>query len=327
MRSLKIEASAVDACKQLFRDVESLNLKILMGYENLVPRLELDHQGFNRLTSLELESCKYMKYLIDTTNQHAATTSFSNLVNLSLRNLLELEGLCYGDQPPGFLQKLKTLSIHNCKRMIGAIPILQNLERLEVTSGDGIQVLFQNAELQSTQQQGSLKSLKIVQINSCNKLTYLFPATVAGSLGQLEKLKIDNCLKLEQIIQTTDQVQIIRTTDQVSLQSLREVYIRECDNLTSLESLSHGGDLKSLTSLHIFSCTRLENIFPTSMAKYLRQLNEIRLEKLPQLKGMDETNTVLTLPSLQKLTVTSCPQLLPFTISAKIQVIFQVSFS
>ena len=161
----------------------------------------------------------------------------------------------------------------------------------------------------------SLTSLKVVRIDSCNKLTYLFPATVADSLGQLETLEIFNCLGLEEIIQETE-------VSNISLQSLREVRVDGCNNLTSLSSLCHGHILKNLKKLVILHCRRLEYTFPTSMAEGLPQLKEIALENLPQLNGGNGNDIVLTLPSLQVLTVESCPQLTSFFISAKIQVTF-----
>ncbi|XVF78691.1 hypothetical protein PTKIN_Ptkin14bG0155800 [Pterospermum kingtungense] len=316
MRSLEIEASKIEACRQLFQDLESLNLKTLEGPQSFVPslELELDLRGLShKLTSLGLESWKSMKCLVDTTELHASTAAFFNLVNLSLKDLPELEQLCYGHHSQGFLEKLKTLLIDNCKEMVGAIPMLQNLETLKIIrSCDKMQALFQTVELGSTEQalsqNASLKSLKFVEIDGCNKLTYLFPAMVANSLGQLETLKIRNCLELEEIIQETE-------VSDINLQSLREVFVEECNNLTSLSSLSNGHILESLKTLDIRNCSRLEHTFPTSMAECLPQLSRIALKNLPQLKN----DIVLTLPSLQYLTVADCPQLVPLTVSAKIQ--------
>ncbi|XVE50150.1 hypothetical protein DITRI_Ditri01bG0138800 [Diplodiscus trichospermus] len=202
--------------------------------------------------------------------------------------------------------------------MKGGIPILQNLEKLEVTSCEKIQHLFETAELWSTQQalnhhhhhHLSLKSLKVVEIGSCNKMRYVFPVAVANSLGQLETLRISNCLRLAEIIQETE-------ASNTSLRSPREVHVSECNNLTSLSSLSHCQFLENLTDLYIQSCCRLEYTFPNSMAEgTLPQLKTISLRNLPQLKGND---IVFTLPSLQQLEVMYCPLLTPFIIWAKIQ--------
>ncbi|XP_022753653.1 probable disease resistance protein At4g27220 [Durio zibethinus] len=313
-RSLKIKGSVIEACKQLFGVSESLNLKNVVGYQNLVPSLESGQVVFSKLTSLDLESCKHMKCLIDTTKQQELTNAFSNLLELSLTNMRGLEELCSGHQPQGVLLKLKTLTIDNCWDMTSGIPILQSLERLEVKYCDEMQVLFQIAELRSIQQGPShyvcLQSLKVVRIDNCNKLRYLFPTSVAISLGQLETLNISDCLELEEIIPKTE-------VSNINLQSLSEVYVRGCNNMTSLSSLSHGQILEKLTTLKIRDCSRLEYTFPISMAEGLPQLHKVTLRGLPEFKGRNGNDIVLTLPSLQELKMRECPQ---FIISGKIQI-------
>ncbi|XP_022753325.1 disease resistance protein At4g27190-like isoform X3 [Durio zibethinus] len=268
-RSLKIEGSVIEACKQLLGDTKSLNLKDMVGYPNLVPSLESGQVVFSELTSLGIESCEHMKCLIDTTKQQVLTN---------------------------------------------AIPILQSLESLEVESCNEMQVLFQIAEVRSIQQgtshRVSLQSLKVVRIDNCNKLRYLFPTSVAQSLGQLEELHISDCLELEEIIPKTE-------VSNINLQSLREVHVSGCNNLTSLSSLSHGQILEKLTTLRIRDCSRLEYTFPISMAEGLPQLNKVTLEGLPEFKGRDGNDIVLTLPSLQELEMRECTQ---FIISAEIQI-------
>ncbi|XP_022753315.1 probable disease resistance protein At4g27220 isoform X2 [Durio zibethinus] len=311
-RSLKIEGSVIEACKQLLGDTESLNLKNVVGFQNLVPSMESGRVVFNKLTSVGLESCETMKCLIDTTKQQELTIAFSNLFKLSLKDMRGLEELCSGHQPQGFLLKLKTLIIDKCRDMTCAIPILQSLEWLEVNYCDEMQVLFQIAELKSIQQgpshHVSLQSLKVVRIDNCNKFRYLFPSSVAKSLGQLETLNISDCLELEEIIPKTE-------VTNINLQSLREVHVSGCSKLTSLSSLSHGQSLENLTTLEIIDCSRLEYTFPISMAEGLPQLNKVTLQRLAEFKGRDGNDIVLMLPSLQALEIRECPQ---FIISTKI---------
>ncbi|PPS17186.1 hypothetical protein GOBAR_AA03399 [Gossypium barbadense] len=474
-RSLRIiDIKSIDACKQLFEDVESLDLKTVQGYPNLIPSLELE---FSKLTSLGLDSCDGMKCLIDASKQQVPTTAFSNLRSLSLASMLALEELCNGPQPQGFLQKLETLSLQDCNEMIGAIPISQNLEALQVhqcaannslgqlqsldirrcsqleeiiqgtevlnispqslrkirvsecnkltslsslSHGHRLQELsvddcprltpliisakiqklelrrmtseqlsnldicnceeeeqitekdqtsshdhqlqpicFPNLTLISifncenlnclfpiTVAHGSfpkllnasnlqtleirncsqleeiiqdpqvsnigLQCLREIKVENCNNLRYLFPMSIANSLQGLRTLQISRCFGLEEIIKAKEAAN-------VCLHSLMEVFVRECNKLTSLASLSHGHILKSLKNLEIYDCLQLEDTFPISMAQGLPLLNEVVLENLPQFKGRGGNEVVLTLSSLQKLKVVNCPELTPFIISAKIK--------
>ncbi|KAL1102488.1 hypothetical protein V6Z11_D05G368200 [Gossypium hirsutum] len=180
--------------------------------------------------------------------------------------MLALEELCNGPQPQGFLQKLETLSLRDCNEMIGAIPILQNLEELQVHQCGKMQVLFQTVELRSIEQWPnhhlSLQSLKVVQISDCNSLKYLFPMSAANnSLGQLQSLDIRRCSQLEEIIQGTEVLNI-------SPQSLRKIRVSECNKLTSLSSLSHGHRLQELL---VDDCPRLTPLIISAKIQLLME--------------------------------------------------------
>ena len=47
---------------------------------------------------------------------------------------------------------------------------------------------------------GSFSNLKTLEMFSCRKLRYLFSLSTARGLYQLEKMKINNCVDMEQII-------------------------------------------------------------------------------------------------------------------------------
>ncbi|XP_012442127.1 putative disease resistance protein RGA4 [Gossypium raimondii] len=182
-RSLRIYKS-VDACKQLLEDVEFLQLNKVEGHPNLIPSLNL---GFRKLTSLNLRQCHFMQCLIDASKQQVPITALSNLRKLSLSHMFHLEEMCNAPQPQGFLRKLEEVIVSDCGEM---------------------QVLFPIAELRSIEQEGpsrylSLQSLKIVKIEGCNNLKYIFPMSVANSLGlgQLQTLRIERCSQLQEIIQ------------------------------------------------------------------------------------------------------------------------------
>ncbi|KAA3453129.1 disease resistance protein [Gossypium australe] len=316
-RSLEIFNESIDACKQLFEDVESLGLKAVQGCPNLIPSLELD---FSKLTSLRLQRCDGMKCLIDASKQQVPTTSFSNLRSLSLASMLALEELCNGPQPQGFLQKLETLSLRNCNEMIGAIPISQNLEELHVHQCGKMQVLFQTVELRSINQWPnhhlSLRSLKVVQITDCNSLKYLFPMSAANnSLGQLQSLDIQRCSQLEEIIQGTEVLNI-------SPQSLRKIRVSECNKLTSLFSLSHGHRLQELS---VDDCPRLTPLIISAKiqklelrrmtSEQLSNLDICNCEEEEQITEKDQTSShdhqlqPICFPNLTLITIFNCENL------------------
>ncbi|KAH1063576.1 hypothetical protein J1N35_028563 [Gossypium stocksii] len=448
-RSLRID-KYVDGCKQLFEDVESLQLNGVEVHPNLIPSLDL---GLSKLTSLDLRWCHSMQCLIDASKQQVPITALSNLRKLLLSRMFHLEEMCNAPQPQGFLQKLEEVIVSDCGAM---------------------QVLFPIAELRSIEQEGpsrhlSLQSLKIVEIKRCNNLKYIFPMSVANSLGQLHTLKIKSCSQLEDIIQdrqvackcllqslrevsfidlpqlkkmdvngillTQSSLQKLKvhncpqlthfsisttiqelvfgkmTNEQLSklhlckyeeleqdqtssqyhplpicfpnlilidileceslkslfpiivaqdsskklnapnlqtlkikrcfgmeeiiqgsqvstinFQCLREVEVRECNNLKFLFPMCVANSLGKLQTLKIKSCSQLQDIIQgpkvlISIAQGLARLNEVEFINLPRLKGKNRNDIVLTSPSLHMLKVRDCPQLAPFSVSTTIQVL------
>ncbi|XP_052884803.1 disease resistance protein At4g27190-like [Gossypium arboreum] len=218
LKSLRIGKSSfqkgidksVGACKQLFEDVESLQLNGVEGHPNLIPSLDL---GFSKLTSLDLRWCHSMQCLIDASKQQVPITTLSNLRKLSLSGMFHLEEMCNASQPQGFLQKLEEVTVSDCDKMQVLFPIVEYLRSIE-QAGPSRHL--------------SLQSLKIVEIERCKKLKYIFPMSVANSLGQLHTLKIKSCSQLEDIIEDPQVAYLC------SLQNLREVCVSHCNNLASL---------------------------------------------------------------------------------------------
>ncbi|KAL1102487.1 hypothetical protein V6Z11_D05G368100 [Gossypium hirsutum] len=341
-RSLTIFNNAsLDACKQLFEDVESLDLERVQGYPNLIPSLELE---FSKLTSLVLYSCDGMKSLIDASKQQVPTTTFSNLRSLSLASMLALEELCNGPQPQGFLQKLETLSLRDCNEMIGAIPISQNLEELQVHQCGKMQVLFQTVELRSIEHYNlsSLKFLNLFEltelrviwngpiqavnfqnltqlnVRNCRSLRYIFSPTIAQYLPRLSELYISDCEELEQIIDK-DQKSSQHHLQPICFPRLAEVIIFYCKNLKYLFPITSAyGGLPKLKTISLGNVPKLEQVFEGDEANvskdeekviHLPQLTDLDLDRLPNLMSFSPVGYHFVFPSLDDLNVQDCPNL------------------
>ncbi|TYI84776.1 hypothetical protein E1A91_D05G390500v1 [Gossypium mustelinum] len=332
-RSLRINTS-VDACKQLFEDVESLQLNRVERLPNLIPSLDL---GFSKLTSLDLQWSYNMQCLIDALKQQVPITALSNLRKLSLSHMFDLEEMCNAPQPQGFLQKLEEVIVSDCGEMQVLFPIaelrsieqegpsrhlsLQSLKIVKIWSCYKLKYIFPMSVANSLRQLHTLsigcclqlediiqdrqvaykcllQSLKIVEIEGCHKLKYIFPMSVANSLGQLHTLKIENCSQLEDIIQDR------QVAYECLLQSLKIVEIKACDNLKYIFPMSVANSLGQLHTLKIESCWQLEDIVQDRQVAYkclLQSLRKVSLIDLPQLKRRDVNDIMLTQSSLQKL--------------------------
>ncbi|TYG71526.1 hypothetical protein ES288_D05G403700v1 [Gossypium darwinii] len=309
--SLRIDKS-VDACKQLFEDVESLQLNKVEGHPNLIPSIDL---GFSKLTSLDLRCCHSMQWLIDASKQQVPITALSNLRKLSLSRLFHLEEMCNAPQPQGFLQKLEEVIVSDCGEM---------------------QVLFPIAELRSIEQEGpschlSLQSLKIVEIERCNNLKYIFPRSVANSLGQLHTLKIKSCSQLEDIIQDP-QVEykcLLQSLRKVSLIDLPQLKGRDRNDIVLTSPSLHvlkvlvlsemtekqlfefsGYNVSSPEILSLSGLTELRVIWSGPIqVEHFRNLTELTLNGCRRLRYIFSPTIARNLPQLCKLVIFNCEEL------------------
>ncbi|KAG8492275.1 hypothetical protein CXB51_009939 [Gossypium anomalum] len=293
-RSLRIGKS-VDACKQLFEDVESLQMNYVKGHPNLIPSLDL---GFSELTSLDLDWSHSMQCLIDASKQQVPITAFPKLRKLSLCHMLVLEEMCNVPQPQGFLQKLEEFKVKSCHNM---------------------KVLFPIAELRSIEREGpsrhlSLQSLKIVEINKCNNLKYIFPMSVANSLGQLHTLKIKSCSQLEDIIQDPQVAYICL------LQSLREVSLIDLPQLKGRDVNDIMLTQSSLQKLKVHNCPKLTHfIISTTIQELvlgkmtneqLSNLHSCKYEELEQDQTSSQHHPLpICFPNLILIDILECESL------------------
>ncbi|MBA0746696.1 hypothetical protein Gogos_009193, partial [Gossypium gossypioides] len=258
--------------------------------------------SLGRLQTLKIWDCSQLEEIIqgsevsDINLQSFREVEPWEIANFEDMRLLPIERIIQGSKVSNIsLQSLREVEVRNCNNLMYLFPMsiansLRRLQTLQISDCSQLEEIIQGSEVSNI----SLQSLREVKVENCNNLRYLFPMSFANSLGGLQTL--EGCFGLEEIIKA-------KKESNICLYSLMEVFVRECNMLTSLSSLSHGRILKSLTKLEIYDCLQLEDTFPITMAQGLPLLNEVVLEDLPQFKGRDGNEIVLTLSSLQKLKV------------------------
>ncbi|KAB1670336.1 hypothetical protein ES319_1Z178300v1 [Gossypium barbadense] len=339
-------SSSLSAFNNLFCNVEELNLRNVGGQKNIVP--SIDEMGLNELTSLQLESCDDMEFLIDTKNdQGSSTVAFSNLVELNIKPLLSN------------LTELRLHSLPKLKRIWEVKPSHRAI--------------------------ASLQSLKVVSIEYCDNLKTIFSPCLALSMLHLEELYIRYCDRLEQVIGFGQEdeiiendcllycwpkLEVLRIKDCESLkyissntliQSLESVYIYNCHQLIqiynmeqsivlpelgsqndsplccwpklrilSIEScpnLKYNHCWKKLKTLRIEDCQLLKYVFANTLSQGFPLLESLCLKNCPQLlqvfsstEGRDVIgdHILLNVPFLQDLVVINCPQFSCFIVQAQL---------
>ncbi|XVE61133.1 hypothetical protein DITRI_Ditri06bG0015300 [Diplodiscus trichospermus] len=349
-KTLKIKESSLDAFTKLLLTVEDLSLDSITGYKNLGP--VVDRRGLQKLTFLELQDCKDMECLIDTTQLQAPTPAFPTLKKLTMSKMVSLKQLCDGRPPKEFLLNLEELAIRNCTDMISAVPAVQNLSRVTIKDCGQLQVVFEMEYLLHSKQENEpqwlskltclelellpelwciwkgpthhvrLQRLQVVKVQHCDRLTSLFSPSIAQSLVQLEEMEILHCPELKQIIsefeEDDDEISPNSFMQPLCLPKLTTIKIIDCSRLKYVFPMSMAEGLPQLKSLCIIDSSQLEQIFSSAKEKdekdiVLSQFQTLVLQNLKNLRSFCPENCFIKLPSLVELKVYRCPQLTHFT--------------
>ncbi|XVE50523.1 hypothetical protein DITRI_Ditri01bG0169200 [Diplodiscus trichospermus] len=147
----------------------------------------------------------------------------------------------------------------------------------------------------------SLRSLKVLKIEDCHKLTSLFSFALAERMVCLEKLEIHCCNALKQII--TD-------TSPLCLPRLRTLEITNCGLLEYVFRITTASFALQLTVITIISCDGLDRVIEVENEQTeLPHLQRLELKSLENLTTFCSRESSVGLPSLEKLEVEACPKL------------------
>ncbi|KAK2368422.1 putative disease resistance protein [Trifolium repens] len=201
----------------------------------------------------------------------------------------------WDDNLPGhsFIQNLTSLTIDECVNIVYAfsssvardLVVFPSLETLEISHMEHLKSLWHNQLAPN-----SFCKLKQLTIQSCNKISNVFPSYVLDKLHNLEKLTITDCPALEVVFKT---------------QSLQV----ECKSLM----------FSNLGQLKLTECKSLKYVFPLSVAKELQHLQELCIiecgvESIVARDEMVDTSSIpiLIFPVLKSLMFRDLTQLQNF---------------
>ncbi|KAG5122711.1 hypothetical protein JHK84_041051 [Glycine max] len=286
--------------KDFFQKAEYLHLEHLEGgYKNVIP--SMDPQGMNHLIFLFLEYCPEIKCVFDGTTMQTED-AFSSLVILSLSQLHNLEEVFNDPSSRCSLKCLEELTIKSCRQLYNiSFPknsklchlkfltiykcpmltcifkpsIVQTLELLEEVEISGCSELKQiieeveegSVDYVSSQSHTSLMlpKLRILTIDGCDGLEYIFPMCYAQGLASLEILEIEECNELKYVFGsekehdlTVYQHQTHRQTKvDINLLYLGELHLKSLPNLVEIWPKYFHPRLPNLEKLICENCPRL----------------------------------------------------------------------
>ncbi|TYI32006.1 hypothetical protein ES332_A04G027200v1 [Gossypium tomentosum] len=279
-RTLKIHdfSSSLSAFSNLFYNVEKLKLENVSGQKNIVP--SIGEMGVNELTSLKLQSCDDMEFLTVITRDQGPSVALCNLVELNIRSMVSLKGLCFGLSPTRFLQNLKQVIIKYCQQLQVIFQInelsenvqcqIALLSNLAILNLDLLPNLESIWKLEPSHQEiVSLTRLKVVTISNCDKLKTIFSPCLSQSMLHLQELTISYCDKVEQVIGFVQEEEIIENDYPLCCWPKLEILrIKFCESLkyVCVNTLTLGRE--SLKYVSIKSCPKLIQVFNTEQNKY-----------------------------------------------------------
>ncbi|KAG5578506.1 hypothetical protein H5410_058640 [Solanum commersonii] len=205
---------------------------------------------------------------------------------------------------PENLSSLRRLRISKCPELSLETPIqLSNLKELKVADCPKVGVLFENAQLFTSQLEGMKQIVKLV-ITDCESLTSL-PISILPST--LKRIEISGCgeLKLEASMNTMflEELTLQRCDSPELFPRARNLTVKSCNNLTrfliptatEILSIYNCENLKILsvacgtqmTSLYIYNCNKLRSL-PEHMQELLPSLKNLKLDNCPGIESFPE---------------------------------------
>lgn len=195
--------------------------------------------------------------------------------NLQLQSYFQNERLC----------TLVTLKLHNCTLPYGIpssiLPHLNKLKELEVLDSNKVEVIFYMNETDilevppqlqilvlkelselthiwknNNQQVLRFPNLKQIVVSGCEKLRTLLPASLAKTLEKLEKLEIEFCYELQEIV--AKEVGTENVVENFVFPSLKKLDLCDLPRLTSLYSDTFTLECLTLNKLSVIYCHELK---------------------------------------------------------------------
>ncbi|KAH9752916.1 AAA domain-containing protein [Citrus sinensis] len=211
------------------------------------------------------------------------------------------------DDGEGFprLQHLHVKSCYEILHIVGSVgrvrckvfPLLESLDLIDLTNLETICY----SQLREDQ---SFSNLRIINVDSCPKLKYLFSFSMAKNLLGLQKVKVRNCDELEMMIgpdmekptTTEGLTEIIAEDDPIHKVTFPRLEELKLDGLKSIKKLwpdQFQGMYccQNLTKVTVTSCDRLKYLFSYSMVNSLGQLQHLEIDSCESMEGVVNNTT------------------------------------
>nr|KYP60861.1 Disease resistance protein At4g27190 family [Cajanus cajan] len=341
----ELEQLIVKDCDEL-KEIISLDLDEAGEHKNLA--VPFQNVFFPKLKCIRIKRCCRFKRMfsaiivsilpeleqlvVKDCNEWVEIISLDSVDAGQLRNLsAHCQQVCF--------RRLRKIEIERCNKLkaIFSATLVTRLPRLEILivmdCNEWEEIISldcdkgENRNLYSFSQQVCFPMLFEINIQSCNKVKTIFPATIA-SLPELWRVVIKDCNEWEKIISLdSEEARHLQTTSASSQQfyipKLEIISIENCNKLKTVFCTTLATSLTGLNHLDVKDCNELEyiislpseeagqlgNISAPSQQVFFPKLGSIWILGCNKMKTIFFENTVASLSSLKSLFVADCDNL------------------
>ncbi|PPD91125.1 hypothetical protein GOBAR_DD11947 [Gossypium barbadense] len=178
------------------------------------------------------------------------------------------------------------------------------------------------------------KNLSSLQFYKCSSLKYIFTPSILLSLNLLQRIEVQECSSMEQVVREEEEAM----THKFTFLSLLSVTIESCSSLTNFHLGSQALEFPQLRNIRIAECPKM-TAFSSSVSRESGDASEnvvgkggiydntatffsnkdcvrcsnLRLCKVPRLKNFYSRMRTTQWPSLKQMDIIECPKLQIFT--------------
>ncbi|CAO2817928.1 unnamed protein product [Amaranthus hypochondriacus] len=222
-----------------FLDFDELNDFSMKAFEHLLPGVE--HLCIGKTMQADIQNlCPQVN-----------NAGFQNLRELNLWHSDSLECLVDTTYSKCGFQNVECIKLICCNKLkyLFSFRLAQRLQHIVISECNALETIFTQDDLNNVALISFLE-LKTIEIDSCGELKYVMPLSfVAEGLPKLERMSVENCAKLEQVIGLDDGAE----TRFLVMKSLCSAKLVNLPRLSSLLPLNWHLKVPSLSQIVIIA--------------------------------------------------------------------------
>ena len=233
-----------------------------------------------RLSELEHNVCDTINYekIFQVQDGH-----FLSMIEvLHLKDIYRMKGPIQVASP----QYLRELNVSKCNRLksLFSYMLARNLPQLKFLHIELCEELEEIIRIDQTSiasssqgylQSISFPSLQSIWIHGCNNLKSLFPISVARSLSNLNKIKIQGASKLKQVFGYEGELNVEDEEKGIVFPKFEDLELLELPSLTSFAPMGYNFQFPSLVNLEVRRCPYLIRRFSKDSRGIMHAITEV----------------------------------------------------